>query len=59
MIVYISEREARARFGTDKPAELRGKKIKSPYGEPWRIKKARLLGNVAEDGTFEIKLELS
>ena len=59
MKVYISESEAKARFGTKEPKELIGRKIKSPYGEPWRIRKAELLGNVAEDGTFEIKLELS
>lgn len=58
MIVYISQAEAKRKFGESEPAKLKGIKIPSPYGEPWRIKKARLLGNVNEDGSFEIRLDL-
>jgi len=59
MIAYLSEQKARARFGTSSPKELIGKQIKSSHGEPFKVIKAKLLGSVAEDGTFEIKLILA
>jgi hypothetical protein len=59
MTTYISETEARARFGTSKPSELKGQKIPSAYGKPWRIVKAEMLDKVDEESkTFLIKLEL-